>query len=112
MGTPRLNPVPIISRLREARGLPGWAPDPGYSIARDALFDQDPDGVAILRAGVHQVDGVTFGAIQDTARRIARALQQRGVRPGDRVAMYLEPSQVAAEVVSGVLSSGAVLVPI
>jgi acetyl-CoA synthetase len=114
MGTPRLtssSPV-LISRLRDARDHSSWAPDPSYSMVKDALFDQDPDGVAILKAGIHQVESVTFGEVQETARRIAGALRQRGVRPGDRVAMYLDPSRAAAEVVCGVLAAGAVILPI
>jgi acetyl-CoA synthetase len=111
MGTPRLTPA-VVSRLRDAREYTSWVPDPGYSMVKDALFDQDPDRVAILRAGVHQIEGVTFGEIQQTARRVAGALRQRGIRPGDRVAMYLDPSQSAAEVVCGVLTAGAVILPI
>jgi acetyl-CoA synthetase len=77
-------------------------------MVRDALFDQDPERVAILGGP----EKVTFGQIRQTVRRIAGALAHRGVRPGDRVAMYLDPSQVAAEVVCGVLTVGAVILPI
>ena len=112
MGAAGLTSAPVISRLRDARDHEHWVADPGYSIVRDALFDQDPTQVAILGAGVHQVEGVTFGEIQDAVRRIAGVLRQRGALPGDRVAMYLDPSQEAAEVVCGVLAAGAVLLPI
>jgi Long-chain acyl-CoA synthetases (AMP-forming) len=98
MGANGLTPAPVVSRLRDARDHARWAPDPGYSIVRDALFDQDPERVAILRPGVHQPEAVTFGEIQQTVRRVAGALRERGVGRGDRVAMYLDPSQAAAEV--------------
>jgi acetyl-CoA synthetase len=112
MGASRLTPPTVISRLRDARDQESWTPDPAYSMVQDALFDQDPGDVAILRSGVHQPDEVTFGEVQDAARRIAGALAARGVRPGDRVAMYLDPSLAAAEVVCGVLTAGAVILPI
>jgi acetyl-CoA synthetase len=112
MGTHGLSPAPVVSRLRDARDHARWVPDPGYSIVRDALFDQDPERIAILRAGLHQPEGVTFGEIQQTVRRVAGVLRERGVAPGDRVAMYLDPSQAAAEVVCGVLAAGAVILPI
>jgi acetyl-CoA synthetase len=112
MGTDGLSPAPVVSRLRDARDHARWAADPGYSIVRDALFDQDPERVAILRPGLHQPEGVTFGEIQQTVRRVAGALRERGVGRGDRVAMYLDPSQAAAEVVCGVLAAGAVILPI
>ena len=112
MGTNGLTPAAVVSRLRDARDHARWVPDPGYSIVRDALFDQDPERVAILRALSDQPDGVTFGEIQQTVRRVAGALRARGVGRGDRVAMYLDPSQAAAEVVCGVLAAGAVILPI
>lgn len=112
MGAARLTTPAVISRLREARDHASWIPDRGYSMVKDALFDRRPDAVAILTAGVHQPGEVTFGEIQDAARRIAGALATRGVRPGDRVAIYLDPSQAAAEVVCGVLTAGAVVLPI
>jgi acetyl-CoA synthetase len=112
MDTNGLTPAAVVSRLRDARDHARWVPDPGYSIVRDALFDQDPERVAILRALSDQPDGVTFGEIQQTVRRVAGALRARGVGRGDRVAMYLDPSQAAAEVVCGVLAAGAVILPI
>jgi len=110
MGASRLTPA-VITRLRDARDHASWIPDPSYSMVKDALFDQDPDTIAILRSGLHQPHGVTFGEIQQTARLIAGALADRGIKPGDRVAMYLDPSQAAAEVVCGVLAAGAVILP-
>ncbi|WP_028637393.1 AMP-binding protein [Nocardioides sp. URHA0032] len=112
MGATGLTAPTVISRLRAARDQTDWLPDPSYSMVRDALFDQDPRGVAILTSGIHQCGEVTFGDIQDAARRIAGALASRGVAPGDRVAVYLDPSQAAAEVVCGVLTAGAVILPI
>nr|AIQ77683.1 acetyl-coenzyme A synthetase [Nocardioides sp. JS1661] len=113
MGATRLTSTPaVITRLRDARNHPHWVPAPTYSMVRDALFDQPRHGVAILQPGLHQVEEVTFGELQETARQVAGALRARGVEPGDRVAMYLDPSQAAAEVVCGALTAGAVILPI
>ncbi|HSA52868.1 MAG TPA: amino acid adenylation domain-containing protein, partial [Yinghuangia sp.] len=55
---------------------------------------------------------LTYGELADRALRVAAALRERGVRPGDRVGVTLPkgPDQVLA--VLGVLSSGAAYVPI
>ncbi|WP_433453933.1 AMP-binding protein [Streptomyces sp. CA-142005] len=116
MGTSGLAPqgadVPVVARLRELRGLARWSPAPDYSIAQDALFAQDPDAVAVLTAGPQEVGEITFGEVQEAALRIGDVLRAQGVAPGDRVALYLDPSPAAAEAVFGVLAAGAVLLPI
>ncbi|MBY8876222.1 AMP-binding protein [Actinacidiphila acidipaludis] len=116
MGTAGLAPettaVPVVSRLRELRGLGRWSPSADYSITHDALFAHDPRAVALLTAGPDGTKETTFGEVQRAALRIGGALRAHGVRPGDRVAMYLDPSPATAEVVFGVLVAGAVLLPI
>ncbi|MER7980479.1 AMP-binding protein [Streptomyces sp. NPDC095817] len=103
---------PVVSRLRALRGVTHWRPAPDYSITQDALFGHDPSAVALLTVGPHAPTEITFGEVQRAALRIAGVLQARGVDPGDRVAMYLEPSPTAAQTVFGVLAAGAVLVPV
>jgi acetyl-CoA synthetase len=113
MGTARLNAAPtVLGHLRDARNAEYWVPSPDYSILRDSLFDQDPSRPAILRSGVHQIEEVTFGTVQESVRRVGGALVRRGIGRGDRVAMYLNSSQAAAEVVCGVLAAGAVILPV
>ncbi|PPJ25748.1 cyclohexanecarboxylate-CoA ligase [Nocardia nova] len=54
----------------------------------------------------------TVGEIHTLARRVAAALQERGVRPGDTVAVQL-PNRIEASIAyAAVLLAGAVLVPI
>lgn len=116
MGTSGLAPqgadVPVVARLRDLRGVSRWSPAADYSIAQDALFAQDPDAVAVLTAGPQEVGEITFGEVQEAALRVGDVLRAQGVAPGDRVALYLDPSPAAAEAVFGVLAAGAVLLPI
>jgi acetyl-CoA synthetase len=116
MGTAGLAPdgagVPTVSRLRDLRGVGRWTPAADYSITNDALFAQNPDAVALLTAGPQGSTETTFGEVQRAALRIAGALRAHGVVPGDRVAMYLDPSPATAELVFGVLAAGAVLLPV
>jgi amino acid adenylation domain-containing protein len=67
-----------------------------------------PDGPAV-------VDGarsLTYGELESRSNRIAALLVDRGVRRGDRVALYLDKSADALAGIYGVLKSGAVYVPL
>ena len=55
---------------------------------------------------------VTFVELVDIAGRVARALSDRGVRPGDRVALAMDPSAAYVAALLGVLRAGAVAVPL
>ena len=68
---------------------------------------RDPEAVA-----VRAPDGVmTYGALDRTADRVARALVSLGVRPGDRVGVWTEKSARAVAIFQGVLRAGAAYVP-
>ena len=74
----------------------------------DALLasaDRDPAKVVVIADGARY----TYGALVDQALHLARALQDNGVRRGDRVAIYLENSWHAVVAVYGTLLSGGVL---
>ena len=55
---------------------------------------------------------LTYGELADRALRVAAALAQRGVRPGDRVSVELPKGPEQAVAVLGVLAAGAAYVPI
>jgi long-chain acyl-CoA synthetase len=60
------------------------------------------------------VDGrsYSFAQLLDAAHRLAAALQERGVRRGDRVALYLDNSWSCVVAIYGTWIAGAVLVPL
>lgn len=68
----------------------------------------DPDGEYLDVNGAK----VTGAATLDTACRVANALVELGVRPGDRVATLIENSVEAALAWWGVIWAGAVAVPV
>ena len=69
--------------------------------------DMYPDGPAL------RCDGTTtsFSELADNAARFAAYLADRGLRPGDRVAVMLANRPEFAMVFYGVLHAGAVVVP-
>ena len=74
----------------------------------DALLasaDRDAAKVAIIADGARY----SYGTLLDQALRLARALQDNGVRRGDRVAIYLDNSWHAVVAVYGTMLSGGVL---
>ncbi len=74
----------------------------------DALLasaDRHPAKPVVVADGASQ----SYEALVDAAQRLARALQDNGVRRGDRVAVYLENSWQAVVAIYGVMLAGAVL---
>lgn len=55
---------------------------------------------------------VTYGALLKSSLGICRALQNRGVRPGDRVVVNLKRNIEQVETIIGVLLAGGVYVPV
>jgi carnitine-CoA ligase len=71
-------------------------------------LEADPDSEYLDVCGV----SVTAGAVADTGGRLAASLVSLGVSPGDRVATLLENSIEAALAWWGIVSAGAVAVPV
>lgn len=69
--------------------------------------DMYPDGPALRCEGLT----TTFSELADNAARFAAYLGDRGLRPGDRVAVMLSNRPDFATVFYGVLHAGAVVVP-
>ncbi len=67
-----------------------------------------PDKVAVV------VDGrrLTFRELAEQVRVLASALQQRGVQPGDRVALFLDNHAEMVAAIFATLQAGAVFMPI
>jgi acetyl-CoA synthetase len=73
----------------------------------------DPARVAIRVAYVDGTrEALTFAALSASAARFAHWLDKAGVRPGDRVAIMLEPSLPFYAALFGAMKRGAVAVPL
>src|SRR6202040_4153913 len=57
-------------------------------------------------------DSFTYAQFADRARRLAGALRQAGIQPGDRVAFLTTNCHRLLEAYYGVLEAGAVLLPL
>src|ERR671910_1498857 len=66
-----------------------------------------PDRVAVRLGDAT----TTFGELDHASARVAGVLQDRGVKPGDRVAIMLPNLPVFASIYYGVLRTGGVIVP-
>ncbi len=69
------------------------------------------DGALADRAGALAVDDLTYTDLHAGARRVARRLHERGVRTGDRVAIYSENRLGFAFAYLAALRLGAIAVP-
>jgi acetyl-CoA synthetase len=93
-----------------------------------ALFDGDRDALNIAHecldrhprartaVRIAHADGrdeaFSFGELSDDAGRVANWLTGRGIRPGDRVALMLDPSRAFYIALFGAMKAGAVAVPL
>jgi acetyl-CoA synthetase len=84
-----------------------------FNIAHECIDRHPPERTAIVV--VHAAgrdETLTYGEIAAGSARFAHELEARGVRPGDRVAVMLEPSRAFYEGVFGAIKAGAIAVPL
>ncbi|WP_328940697.1 amino acid adenylation domain-containing protein [Streptomyces sp. NBC_00250] len=78
------------------------------------LFEEQvartPDRTAVVDDATGE--SFTFAALDERANRIARVLRERGVRPGDRVAVLMDRCLAMPAAVLGVLKSGGAYTPV
>lgn len=72
-----------------------------------ATAEKMPDRIAVRGAR----GSITYGELDALANRCARALAERGVKRGDRVAIWLPKSVAAVAMMQGALRIGAAYVP-
>ncbi|WP_406432046.1 AMP-binding protein [Streptomyces sp. NBC_00631] len=86
---------------------------PSLSVAR-LLCDQHPaDRVAFIVAdGTGESSELTYGELAENSHRHARALQELGIGPGDRVATLMGKSSDLVTVILAIWRLGAVYVPL
>lgn len=84
-----------------------WMP-PKLLTSIDSHVAADPQAPALLDAS----GALTRADLQAQSRRVASALAEAGVRPGDAVAIAIPRSVASVVAVVGVLRAGAVYVPI
>ncbi|MFF7359447.1 amino acid adenylation domain-containing protein [Streptomyces sp. NPDC008125] len=83
--------------------------------ARSTLVDVFADSVVRHPDGIAVSDGtaqLTYRQLDTWSRRIARRLRERGVAPGDRVALRMEAGCEAVAAILGILRSRAAYVPL
>ncbi|MGB3332711.1 MAG: amino acid adenylation domain-containing protein, partial [Mycobacterium sp.] len=84
---------------------------PSGEALQDGFFrqaDHDPEAVALL----HGAGELSYGRIRAQALAVAAALQERGVRPGDTVALLGPKGAEQIPALLGILAAGAVYLPI
>lgn len=70
--------------------------------------DRCPDKIALVSGGKR----LSYAQVEAMANRLANALRERGVRRGDRVAIYLNNSAESVVAMFGVLKAGGVFVSV
>ncbi len=87
-----------------------WQVPERYNIAQDVGFKHPPDKLAMLfESHTGEKRDVSWGELQNDARRMANVLAAAGVEEGDRVAMLLTPRPETASAFLASYASGAIL---
>jgi len=76
------------------------------------LLEQNAERFSERDAIVYQDQCISYQALADSAKRLAHALLAHGVKPGNRVAIYLDKGIEAVISLFGVLKAGATYVPL
>ncbi|HEY0555761.1 MAG TPA: amino acid adenylation domain-containing protein, partial [Thermoanaerobaculia bacterium] len=111
--------LPLLTPAERRQLLAEWNPAPAAAGPRRALrhslhnrfeaqVDRAPEAVALSFGD----ERLTYGELEAGANRLAHHLQDRGVRPGDRVALLLERSAEMVVAILAVLKAGAAYVPV
>jgi amino acid adenylation domain-containing protein len=74
----------------------------------EASARRAPDRAAVVLGD----RSLTYAELDATANRVAQLLASLGVRPGDRVALFIEKSPEAVAAIYGILKAGATYVPL
>ncbi|MDM0042920.1 AMP-binding protein [Variovorax dokdonensis] len=77
----------------------------------DRHVDGEREAVVLVRAN-GQDESLTFRQISEGSARFANFLKDEGIRPGDRVAVMLEPSLAFYVAIFGAIKMGAIAVPL
>jgi 1-acyl-sn-glycerol-3-phosphate acyltransferase len=101
---------PTLAPLKEAADAPHAATS--LTEALDWHADHHSDRPHILLSDGFAETGITYGALQEQARMVARGLRERGLMPGDRVAIMLPTGAAFFQAFFGSLYAGGVPVPI
>ena len=82
--------MPAYDSLEEARDEFAWELPDDYNPARDCLRKHDPDGTALIyEAADGTVSTHSYGDLDRRSDRLAAALGDLGLGPGDRVAVVV-----------------------
>jgi len=82
--------MPAYDSLEEARDEFAWELPDDYNPARDCLRKHDPDGTALIyEAADSTVSTHSYGDLDRRSDRLAAALDDLGLGPGDRVAVVV-----------------------
>ncbi len=111
----RLGDLPLLADAERHRLLVKWnhtrAWYPEDAVIADLFerqVDQTPAGTAVVFRG----EALSYGELDARANRLARHLLRLGLRPEDRVGIFLERSHGLLVTVLAVLKAGAAYVPL
>jgi acetyl-CoA synthetase len=92
---------------------PGGEINAAHNVVDRHAGDEDSEDLAVIWEGEPgDVREVAFGDLATQTNRVANALDDRGVEPGDTVALYMPMVPEVVSILYGCLTVGAIAVPV
>ena len=108
-------PYRAIVDLSDGPAYAKWCVGGRFNITAECLdkFADRPDDIAIRAVSEDgRVEQTSRGQLAESVSRLAGALRSLGVRPGDRVAVYLPMTREAVVAFMAIARLGAITVPL
>ncbi len=102
---------PTLAPLKEATDAPHGAGSLTEVLDWHADLHSDRPHI-LLSDGFAETETITYGGLREQSRMVARGLRERGLLPGDRVAIMLPTGAAFFQAFFGTLYGGGVPVPI
>jgi amino acid adenylation domain-containing protein len=109
----RLSRLPMLS-AEERTGLISWSSKPKTTqkASLHELFSKRAAQTPDAPAAIHEESSLSYRELDERSNQLARHLEHAGVRPGDRVAVYLQRSLTVPVSLLAILKAGAVCLPL
>ncbi len=112
----RLSELELLSPAERHQALEwngaGWVPEAGLAACLHERFEAAAAADPTAIAAVCGEESWTYAELSENAHRLARQLDELGVRAGDRVGLFLDRSLDLVAAVLAVLETGAAYVPL
>ena len=98
--------------LSQGPRQPRWFPNAKLNIVESCLQAADDQAAIVYQANGKPLETMTYGQLGRLSNQVSNSLRQRGLRPGDTVAVVLPMTALSVPIYLGIVQAGGVVVSI